>query len=134
MENKKMKKITAQWTGCGPTLCHGEWVFEIDGIEISLDTIKEKGFLSEKIEDLFKMHMDTLKEYSYWHFTDDWDVEWESEEEGLPFEEWIKSSNKELLEKVFKTFDIELSFEEWAKLYNEINEEDWRPGTCGGCI
>jgi len=90
-----MKKINVQWTGDYPCLCSGEWKFEIDGIEICLDKLKDPS----KYNNLLKDHMNTKKSYSFWSFEEDYEVIWEDEEQGLDFEDWMQSKKKQALEK-----------------------------------
>ena len=65
--------------------------------------------------------------YEKFHFTEDWDVEWSSYEDGLECEDWIKF-NKEWLSK------LPLEPDEYGFVYDEFNSSDWRSGSCGGCI
>lgn len=53
--------------------------------------------------------------------------EWESYDDGLKQDEWIES-NKYWLDEI--TTDIEIQ----CQIFKAINEQDFRPNSCGGCI
>jgi len=130
------RNIKITWTGGAPCLCSGEWIFEFDGTTINLEEAKRKGFDDEALEEAFEMPLDTEGEFSFWYWPegDDMIPEWETRKEGMPFFEWYHSPKKSLLEKIFEAFGVSLSPAEWARFYELAKEEDWRHGTCGGCI
>lgn len=107
--------VSVEWTGSFPCLCHGEWNIVIDGKKVELP------------EDIATSPMNTRKEYQRWYFTDDWMDEWETYEDGLTFEPWL-DSNREWVDP------LGLSDGEVRDLYEAIRSEDWRHGSCGGCI
>ena len=111
-----MVNVKANWSGTFPCLCHGEWSLEVNGIDVS-----------DKIpEDLRHSEMNTFGEYSAWHF-EDWIDVWTSYESGLPLDEWLQA-NKAWLDTISMVSDVQVA------IFHAINQEDWRHGSCGGCI
>ena len=111
------KEIKIEWTGGWPSLCIGEWVIEIDGVNYS-----------DKIpEDLRVSDMGTAGSYSSWCFSNGYDVKWSSSEEGLDSEDWI-DANKYWLK------ELPIDESEYPQVFKLINEQDFRSGSCGGCI
>ena len=107
----------AVWTGHYPALCQGEWKIYKNGIDIS-----------HKIpEDRRNSPMDTLKVYRMWYFDESWEEHWRETLEGLNVFDWYQE-NKEWVDKLCFTYD------EVRDLYFAIQSEDWRYGSCGGCI
>lgn len=110
-------KIEAIWTGEWPALCCGEWKLYIDGVD-----------KSHMIPDAkYKNHMETFGHYQRFRFAEDWEVVWDSYEDGLDCQGWIEvneywlkniSSNRGVQEQIFHAFQ----------------KNDWRHGSCGGCI
>lgn len=109
------------WTGKWPCLCRGKWVIEYDGKSLKIPDYR-----------IYK-DMNTNGIYSFWHFTDNYDVEYEDIESGLDCDEWIES-NREWIEKMFKDAGIKVTEELLTQLFEQINSQDFRMGTCGGCI
>ena len=108
--------VTAKWSGSYPCLCYGEWALEINGKDYTDFIPKEKRTSS----------MNTFGVYESWHFTDDWDEEWEDYEDGLYFKEWIKEN--EWVNEITK------DEEEQLEIYYAFSENDFRQDSCGGCI
>lgn len=110
--------VQAEWTGGYPTLCFGEWNIVVNGIRLT-------GIASE--------NFNTEGTYSSWHF-EDWSEVFEDYEDGLPFDEWVKSDINGLHDSLdlhgFNSDDMGLM----ALLYEAISAEDWRSNSCGGCI
>ena len=104
--------LTVIWTGSYPCLCSGEWRITINGIDWSNAIPVDKRYAP----------MDTAGTYQEWHF-EDWEEVFEDYEDGLEFDEWIAEN-------------------EWAlalpcapqDLFYEIQAQDWRHNSCGGCI
>ena len=109
------RKITVEWTGKSPCLCYGEWIITIDGEKVELP------------EEIRNSDMNTYGTYDCWSFGDDYLEEWDSYENGLEFPQWIHDN-------LWWVADLHLTPTEQEELYNQINEQDWRPGSCGGCI
>ncbi len=112
-----MNEYTTEWTGHYPCLCYGEWKLFRNGEDIS-DMIPEE---------LRKRSMNTNGEYAMWSFGEDWSEEWDTYEDGLSAEEWIKE-NSEWLSKITE------DKAEQEEIYFAFNENDFRWGSCGGCI
>jgi hypothetical protein len=107
----------ASWSGGYPCLCYGEWTLYHNGEEIGV----EIPFQNEPA--------DTYNEYSQWHFGGEsgLEEEWDFYEEGYYEENWIEN-NIEYLKQV--TDDEG----QYTYIYKAFQENDWRPGSCGGCI
>lgn len=112
-----MANFEVNWSGSYPNLCCGEWTICRDGIDVS-DLIPEN---------LRYRHMNTRYVYVKWHFTADWDEEWERYFHGLSAKKWIRK-NRYWISKICS------NREEEFQLYHAINALDWRHGSCGGCI
>lgn len=108
------RAITATWTGCYPNLCSGEWIITIGG---------EKVELPDKVR---TSPMQTRGAYNTWTFGKDWEEVWSKYEDGLDFEPWLRENSW--------VSSLNLSSEEERALYDSISAEDWRYGSCGGCI
>lgn len=112
-----MLTIEAKWSGSFPCLCHGQWTLIINGNDVS-----------DKIPgELRTSPMNTFGEYETWSFNDDWSEEWETYTDGLHREDWIKT-NKTWLDTITTNPSVQ------RKIFSLIQEEDWRHGSCGGCI
>ena len=110
-------KVEATWSGRYPNLCRGEWTLLIDGKNVS-----------DKIpKDLRNEPMNTKDIYSSWRFGIDWEVKCDNYQDGLKCEDWIKE-NKEWLDRI--TTDKC----EQEDIYYAFQLNDWRYGSCGGCI
>lgn len=104
-----------QWTGAWPCLCFGEWIIRKNGVDVSCLMPDE----------MRHCEMNTAGTYSSWHF-EDWEEVFEDYEDGLECEEWIADNAwiSELCD----------SHEEMVELFYAIQAQDWRHGSCGGCI
>ena len=108
--------IEARWSGSYPTLCFGHWTLLIDGEDVS-----------EKIpEDLREGSMNTFGTYQSWHF-ENWMEVFESYDDGLLCDEWIEENDYWLK-------DITDDYSVKEEIYDAFNSEDFRSGSCGGCI
>ena len=108
--------VEANWSGSYPCLCFGEWTLKVDGKDVS-------NFIPESLRE---SSMNTYGTYQSWHF-EDWMEVFENYESGLFCEDWIEE-NKEWLDKITKDEKVQ------AEIYYAINEQDFRSGSCGGCI
>ena len=109
-------KVKAKWTGRTYAHCIGRWSLSVNGKDVT-----------DKIpEDLRTDCMNTYKEYDRWYF-EGWVTNWESYYDGLKQDKWIES-NKYWLDEI--TTDIEVQ----RQIFKEINKEDFRIHSCGGCI
>ncbi len=109
-------RVKAKWTGSYPTKCMGEWKLYLDGKDISNKIPKSKRECS----------MNTFGTYEQWHFVN-WLEEFESYEDGLHCDEWIKE-NEKWLSKITDNKELQ------EEIYKAFQAEDWRLGECGGCI
>jgi len=108
--------IEARWSGSYPTLCFGHWTLLIDGEDVS-----------EKIpEDLRERSMNTFGIYQDWHF-ENWMEVFENYADGLLCDEWIEENDYWLK-------DITDDYSVKEEIYDAFNSEDFRYGSCGGCI
>ena len=108
-----MNMYTTEWTGTYPNLCSGEW---------TLFKYSEK----VDVEIPFQGNpANTFGIYSEWWF-ENWSEVFGDYEDGLSCEEWCKE-NKDYLEKVAPKSD-------WPLVFEAFQENDWRHGSCGGCI
>ena len=119
-------EVTAEWSGKYPCLCSGRWTIYIDKMELVLPELK------------YGSEMNTCGTYSRWHFDDNYSEVFENYEDGLDYDEWIKE-NKWLNYCVqclaeFYSLDYCYSDTLLRNIYEEINNNDWRHGSCGGCI
>ena len=108
------RAITAKWTGCYPCLCDGEWIITVGD---------EKVELPDKVR---TSPMGTRGSYNTWTFNEDYDDVWSQYEDGLDFEPWLQGNSW--------VSSLNLSHKEERALYDAISKEDWRYGSCGGCI
>lgn len=108
-------KWKAEWTGKYPCVCNGEWKL-YKNEELVKTEIPFQGSSAN-----------TRNLYSKWHFGYNWNVEWEDYMDGLDEDEWIEE---------YREWLITLSDDEcdWLDIYYAFEKEDWRGGSCGGCI
>lgn len=108
--------VEANWSGEWPHLCCGKWTLVVDGKDVS-----------DKIpEDLRSSPMNTYGTYSSWHF-EDWLEVFDEYNAGLMCEEWIQE-NKAWLNEISKDLDTQ------REIFEAISKQDFREGSCGGCI
>lgn len=108
--------IEAKWSGSYPCLCIGKWTLIVDGEDVS-----------EKIpEELRNTDMGTFGTYSSWHF-EDWMEVFNDYVDGSVCEDWI-NENKYWLKTITSDESI------YPGIFDAINKEDFRSGSCGGCI
>lgn len=113
--------LKVEWTGSYPNLCGGEWIITYDNIELNVpDNIKHEP-------------MNTHGLYYEWTFDEEWDIVWTTYEEGLDKFQWIET-NEQWVRQMFEEKDIKVTDELLSELYDMISIEDWRYGSCGGCL
>jgi len=115
-EEKEAKGVKAKWSGSYPALCHGEWYLSVSGEDVS-------GFIPQELKN---SPMWTAGTYYAWHF-ENWLEVFEPYEDGLDCDEWI-NENKDWLGRI--TTDSKTQKE----IFYAIQEEDFRWGSCGGCV
>ena len=108
--------VEARWSGSYPNLCHGEWTLKVNGNNVS-DLIPKE---------LRDGEMNTYGTYQSWHF-ENWSEVFEDYEDGLACDEWI-AENKYWLDTIANDLGIQ------EEIFHAINSQDWRSGSCGGCI
>ena len=115
--------ISVEWTGAYPNLCRGKWMIAIN---------------KKRLLDLIHEPFNTSGNYQSQNFDNNWSVHWDYYDDGLNEEEWIDSVRlfdmnnlkQSLIEAGFDVNDDELM----SELYSQIQEKDFRTGSCGGCI
>ena len=113
--------VKVQWTGRYPCLCFGEWIVAINGVVVPLPENKRK------------CEMNTRKEYeSVDMLTEEVEYYWD----GMRERRWIRLNRDWLLEAVKKVITVnpEEELQLLKDLYRGFREQDWRHGSCGGCI
>lgn len=108
--------IEAKWSGSYPCLCSGEWTLKINGKDVS----------TKIPEELRRSSMGTRGTYSSWHF-ENWSEVFEDYEDGLDCDEWI-NENVYWLDTITDDSSVQ------KEIYYAINANDFREGSCGGCI
>jgi hypothetical protein len=105
----------ARWTAKGSNLCLGHW--EISHLGKPLDLRPEvKG-----------NDMSTYGIYSYIYPDDEIFAEGDHEDD------WI-AANNEWLSSLFAAHGIPPDDMHFRWFYKAVNAQDWRCGSCGGCI
>lgn len=107
--------FTARWTATGNNICLGQWEIGYQGRPLELGAA------------FHEKDMGTFGIYSY-IFPDD-----EEFAEGLREDDWILA-NAEWLADLFAAHDIPIDEAHMRWLYQAINPQDWRCGSCGGCL
>ena len=119
--------VDVLWDGKAYALCCGVWNIKVNGIELDIP------------EDKKTSSMNTEKDYPQWHFGGDsgWEEIWETIHCGIPKEEWLEENKGWLTEAIQKT-GLKFSEKEMAEIistiHDEIREQDWIHGMCGGCV
>ena len=111
------KRVEAEWTGCYPRLCSGNWILKVGGVNVS-----------DKIpEDLQRSPMNTYGTYTSQHFNEEWLEVFENYTDGLHEKEWLKEK-KSWLDTITTDSDVQ------KEIFFAIQEQNFRIGSCGGCI
>ncbi|XOV79868.1 MAG: hypothetical protein ACFHVJ_02665 [Aestuariibacter sp.] len=107
--------FTARWTAQGNTLCLGHWEISYQDTPLVLpNKIREN-------------HMNTFGIFSFL-FPDEEDFA-----EGWLLEKWIEE-NFDWLEMLFQQHKVPLDEQHVQWFYESVNQQDWRCGSCGGCL
>ena len=107
--------FNASWSSKGNTLCLGHWDITYLGLPVVLP-------LERRDKD---MGINNIYNFM--------DPEDELYREGLIEDDWILE-NIDWLSDVFIEHNIPLEEETMRAFYQAVNKEDWRCGSCGGCI
>ncbi|MDG2916427.1 hypothetical protein P7M46_00155 [Bisgaard Taxon 10/6] len=113
--NDSNNPFQAKWSIIGNTLCLGHWNISYQGLPVMLPEHKRS-------ED-----MGTDGIYNFI------DPEDELYREGLSEDDWI-IENADWLADVFIEHNIPIEEQTMRHFYRAVNKEDWRCGSCGGCI
>ena len=115
--NDGRHKVTATWSGQYPCLCSGTWTLTIDG----------KDYTDHIPREIVDEPMYTFGTYASCHFGDDGFETWDDYEDGLSSVDWI-AANDEWLSAITDDYNLKL------QIYFAFNKNDFRYGSCGGCI
>ena len=115
MSSEKENPFLANWSEQGHTICLRHWEVSYRGKPIELPATKRDD------------EMGTFGIYSYL-YPDDPDFA-----EGLEEDEWVLE-NMEWIAPMFEENGIPLDEQHLGWFYQAINMDDWRCGSCGGCI
>ncbi len=105
----------ARWTAKGSNLCLGHW-------EIS--------YLGSPLQLKPKIKQNDMGTYAIYCFFDPDD---EMFAEGSREDDWI-IENAGWLAELFGQHDIPISEGSMRAFYRAVNLQDWRCGSCGGCL
>lgn len=108
-------KFSALWTAKGNNLCLGHWEIAYSGKPLALPA---------------KRRQDDMGTYNIYSYIDPDDEEFA---EGLQEDAWI-IANAGWLAEVFLAHDIPFDEQHLSDFYRAVNAQDWRCGSCGGCI
>lgn len=119
-EHVVSSKWRAVWTGTYPTLClRGEWRVYKNDVEVAAGGLPFQGEPA-----------DTAGDYYYWGFSPDWSEEWDTHSDGLGEDAWVDKYG-DALAACLPLDDRSVDLHE---LYKAFQANDFRPGSCGGCI
>ncbi len=115
MASQAINPFEARWSASGNNLCLGKWVITYCGKALELGAQRNES------------DMGTFGVFS-WIFPDDEDLA-----EGLPEDQWI-AENADWLNTLFSAHGIPADEEHQRRFYRAVNPQDWRCGSCGGCL
>lgn len=124
---QSLENLRIEWTGDYPCLCYGRWVIYLRERKLLFPGYKEGHKLTEN------SHANTFGSYSKWSFGDSLLEDWNRYDDGLEFREWVNYQYDWIMD-FFKLNDIAMTEENLEYLYEEFSRNDWRRGSCGGCI
>ena len=110
-----MPKWRTEWSGKFPCLCNGRWTLYRDEVELKDTNIPFQGDPA-----------DTRGMYEIWDFDDNWTEFSTFYEDGLTFEEWAVKYGDWLSSLADET--------DYYEIYEAFQENDFRLGSCGGCV
>jgi len=133
---KKIKKFEVKWTGKYPNLCSGEWIIKING-EVIKDKTEHSSYHQKEMPiygSILASDMGTSGIYTSWHFDENWSEVFDDYEDGDDFSVWTKTEKAKRLFMLIEDNGFSLSKEDKRALFIKLQENDWRSGSCGGCI
>lgn len=107
--------FTASWTRKGNNLCLGRWEIRHQGRLLDLPAARRDNEMGTR---------------GIYNFMDPDDPEYT---DGLAEDDWLLA-NMEWLADLFASHDIPIDEAHMRWFYQAVNAEDWRCGSCGGCI
>ena len=117
-----------EWSGSYPNLCSGEWAIFYNDVKLEIPMEGEEEYSSRRQRD-----MGTAGEYSRWYFDENYSEKDETYYDGAECADWIVA-NQEWVDEMFDANEIPKGFFTYHQLYKAIQENDFRSGSCGGCI
>lgn len=117
-------EINVSYDGKYPSYCMGVWKI----------TIGDKEFKTEKYQ---SEEFGTYGIFQTWHFDKDWNMHWDSYEDGNHLEEWVETVKEEDTNGLYTWLKANFKEEEidglLYRLYGHIQSRDYRGNSCGGC-
>jgi len=105
----------AQWSKKGHSLCLGHWIISYCDLPIALPDKQLNNDMGTW--GVYDPIYDNDPEFCEGKLEDDWVI-----------------TNADWLIDVFIAHDIEVSEQNMRWFYQAVNEDDWRCGSCGGCM
>lgn len=125
-----MSNWRAYWSGSYPSLCSGYWELYKDDVKVDTKIPFNNNYEDyDENNDAFHPWPDdagTFGEYYGWYVGEDCSIQWEAYEQGLTKDEWCKEHSEWLVTLAPES--------EWGEVFRAFQAEDWRTGSCGGCI
>jgi len=113
--NNTANPFHASWSEKGNMLCNGHWQISFQGLPFVLPSTRER---------------ETMGTWGIYSFIYDDDPDFA---EGEKEEAWVVN-NAEWLVPLFIEQDIPADPQHLSWFYQAVNKDDWRCGSCGGCL
>lgn len=107
--------FTVRWGRSGNLLCHGEWTINFQGRRFTLPESRRDN---------------DMNTYGIYYVID---PENDLFAEGLTEDDWILE-NVDWLSECFIDNDVEIDEQNMRFFFQAVNPEDWRCGSCAGCM
>lgn len=137
-------KWEAEWTGEFPNLCMGHWRLFKDGSEVKNVRIPFNGYIEITDENAGQFEDDDVLRgfvaetfggecaetegvYSFYTFDNCWNDESHSYSDGFDCESWCDEYSEWLSQ-------IDPEGTEREAIFKAFQKNDWRRGSCGGCL